>query len=32
MKRCKGTYYVVVIVDKNGKIQGTGTLMVERKL
>jgi glucosamine-phosphate N-acetyltransferase len=35
MHRCTGTYYVVVIVDQNregGKIVGTGTLMVEKKL
>ncbi|KAH8764072.1 glucosamine 6-phosphate N-acetyltransferase [Hyaloscypha finlandica] len=34
MRNCKGTYYVVVIVDENrvgGKIVGTGTLMVEKK-
>jgi glucosamine-phosphate N-acetyltransferase len=35
MSNCKGTYYIVVIVDQNregGKIVGTGTLVVERKL
>ena len=35
MRNCKGTYYVVVIVDENragGKIVGTGSLMVEKKL
>ncbi len=35
MSNCKGTYYVVVIVDENregGKIVGTGTLVVEKKL
>ena len=35
MHSCKGTYYIVVIVDENregGKIVGTGTLVVEKKL
>jgi GNAT superfamily N-acetyltransferase len=35
MNNCKGTYYIVVIVDQKregGKIVGTGTLVVERKL
>lgn len=35
MSKCSGTYYVVVIVDENreaGKIVGTGTLVVEKKL
>jgi glucosamine-phosphate N-acetyltransferase len=32
MAKCTGTYYVVVIVDENGKIVGTGTLVVEKKL
>jgi glucosamine-phosphate N-acetyltransferase len=35
MSKCPGTYYVVVIVDNNrkdGRIVGTGTLVVEKKL
>jgi glucosamine-phosphate N-acetyltransferase len=36
MSKCAGTYYVLVIVDTSGggdgKIIGTGTLMVEKKL
>ena len=34
MSGCNGTYYVIVIVDNgdDGKIVGTGTLMVEKKL
>jgi glucosamine-phosphate N-acetyltransferase len=36
MSKCVGTYYVLVIVDTrgggHGKIIGTGTLMVEKKL
>jgi glucosamine-phosphate N-acetyltransferase len=36
MSKCVGTYYVLVIVDTSGggdgKIIGTGTLMIERKL
>jgi len=33
MKRCNGTYYVVVLVDESRDvIVGTGTLMLERKL
>jgi len=32
MKRCNGTYYVVVLVDESRDvIVGTGTLMLERK-
>ncbi|OCL08352.1 acyl-CoA N-acyltransferase [Glonium stellatum] len=34
MSKCNGTYFVLVIVDKNregGKIVGTGTLVVEKK-
>lgn len=32
MVSCKGTYYVLVIADASGKLVGTGTLMVEKKL
>jgi glucosamine-phosphate N-acetyltransferase len=32
MKSCPGTYYILVIEDASGKIVGTGTLVVERKL
>jgi hypothetical protein len=33
MVGCKGTYFIVVIVStQTGKIVGTGTLVVERKL
>ncbi|QDS77673.1 hypothetical protein FKW77_003370 [Venturia effusa] len=31
MASCKGTYYVLVIVDASGRLVGTGTLMVEKK-
>jgi len=31
MARNEGTYYVVVIVDGEGRIVGTGTLLVEKK-
>lgn len=32
MKKLEGTYYIVVIADQSGKIVGTGSLMVEKKL
>jgi glucosamine-phosphate N-acetyltransferase len=35
MLACNGSYYVLVIVDENrdgGKIVGTGTLIIEKKL
>jgi glucosamine-phosphate N-acetyltransferase len=35
MVGCNGSYYVLVIVDENrdgGKIVGTGTLIIEKKL
>ena len=35
MTKCPGTYFILVIVQKNNdaeKIVGTGTLMVEKKL
>jgi len=31
MSGCKGSYFVLVIVDGSGKIVGTGTLIVEKK-
>jgi glucosamine-phosphate N-acetyltransferase len=32
MKKLEGTYYILVIADESGKIVGTGSLMVEKKL
>jgi glucosamine-phosphate N-acetyltransferase len=32
MKKLEGTYYILVVVDESGKIVGTGSLMVEKKL
>ncbi|KAI4152395.1 MAG: hypothetical protein LQ340_002937 [Diploschistes diacapsis] len=31
MASCRGTYYIVVILDGSGKVVGTGGVVVERK-